>query len=423
VNRYYAHFEPHFDQFLDRTHAHLTARHNYDWMHASGDRFHWVPDYLRLSQFASTPAKQHLNRLLAHAPLLWRYTAWPRIQTAVWTVFSTKYVPLLWANNPHEAETILRDIYAAFDALFRGSDTAHLRHATFTDLYYFLNELLKTISTVHGLPLDPYSDLKTQQDRHCMGYYRQVRTEILGHKRGFEMACYLTIRANWIDCVEDHVERFLFQLGDDISQILDNLEVLDTQIAFNPFFQLNRLKQLLAQKPSQILYELDNHGEVVWDLLVIELLITAGHRVVIAAKDEPVLNDVTHLELSELLALDTFSHLQVYLTDGRLSILNTASKIAGKYLPFVSEAYKSIFTTVDLLILKGQGNFQTMPMGQTVNGQFVPYLYAKPIVYMMSIKAPFILACLQSVFRARTPILGTPFLYVYDSQRKATYPR
>ncbi len=422
MNRYHHHFEPHFDQFLARTLAHQNDHHNFDWLHVTGQRFQLVPDYLRLSHYAGTPTRQRLNRLLAHFPTLWAYMVLPRIQAAIWQIFSTKYVPALWADKPEAGQAALRDIFAAFDTLFKRSDMSLLRHATFTDLYYFLNELLKTISTIHGLPIDQYASLKSQQDRHCMGYYRQVRSEIISHKRGFDIACYLAIRANWIDCVEDHVERFLFQLGDDISLVLDNLETIDTQLRFNPFFQLTRFKSLLSTPNSQILYELDNHGEVIWDLLLVELLLINGHRVVLAAKDEPVLNDVTVHELSDLLAHATFAHLQDYLESGRLQLLNTHSKIAGKYLPSVSDAYKKMFSQVDLLILKGQGNFQTMPMGHTINGRFAPYLYAKPIVYMMSIKAPFILACLKSIFVTRTPVLGTPFLYIYDSQKVASHP-
>ena len=36
--------------------------------------------------------------------------------------------------------------------------------------------------------------------------------------------------------------------------------------------------------------------------------------------------------------------------------------MVGKYLPLVTPEYKTAYLSVDIVILKGQANFQTMPV-------------------------------------------------------------
>ena len=53
------------------------------------------------------------------------------------------------------------------------------------------------------------------------------------------------------------------------------------------------------------MYECDNAGEVIFDLLVIMRLIASGKRVIIVAKYAPILNDVTVDEIYDLLSVPT----------------------------------------------------------------------------------------------------------------------
>ena len=77
-----------------------------------------------------------------------------------------------------------------------------------------------------------------------------------------------------------------------------------------------------------------------------------------------------------------------------------------------------------LLLLKGQGNFQTMPMGKKVKGKFTPYPYAKPMIYMLGMKAPFIAACFSSILtQGPAPLIQMPFLYLFDAKDPNTYPK
>ena len=61
--------------------------------------------------------------------------------------------------------------------------------------------------------------------------------------------------------------------------------------------------------------------------------------------------------------------------------------------------YVDAYTNCDAQIIKGQGKFQTMPMGIVLNKKFKPNQYKKPIFFLMGIKAPMIEQSLKSILK------------------------
>ncbi len=101
---------------------------------------------------------------------------------------------------------------------------------------------------------------------------------------------------------------------------------------------------------KKLVFLTDNCGEIVLDKLLIEAIRqTAPHlECVSIVRGEPVLNDAT-MEDALQVGLDTLG-----------KVLPNGTNIAGTYIPMLSEEAKKEMETADLLIAKGQGNFESL---------------------------------------------------------------
>ncbi len=100
---------------------------------------------------------------------------------------------------------------------------------------------------------------------------------------------------------------------------------------------------------SRVFYLCDNAGEIVFDRVLIEVLRGMGKEVTAAVKGVPVINDAT-LEDAEAAGLrDAANHIVQNGNDGIGTLLELCSK---EFL----EAYRS----ADLVISKGQANYETL---------------------------------------------------------------
>ncbi|HDI74652.1 MAG TPA: DUF89 family protein [Thermoprotei archaeon] len=102
------------------------------------------------------------------------------------------------------------------------------------------------------------------------------------------------------------------------------------------------------KKSKTILYVLDNAGEAVFDLLLVKRLKDFAEKIVVAARDKPVQNDVTYEEALELGFGDV------------AEVVSTGSRIPGLYLKTCSRDFIELLEDADLVILKGQGNYQSI---------------------------------------------------------------
>ena len=101
---------------------------------------------------------------------------------------------------------------------------------------------------------------------------------------------------------------------------------------------------------KKLVYLTDNCGEVVLDKLLMETIKqTAPHlEITIIVRGEPVLNDAT-MEDALQVGLETCG-----------KVIPNGTNIAGTYIPWVSAEAKSALDEADLLISKGQGNFESL---------------------------------------------------------------
>ena len=104
------------------------------------------------------------------------------------------------------------------------------------------------------------------------------------------------------------------------------------------------------KKAKKLVYMTDNCGEVVLDKLLLETIKqTAPHlEMTIIVRGEPVLNDATKEDALQV-GLETCG-----------KVIPNGTNIAGTYLPWVSAEAKDALEEADLLISKGQGNFESL---------------------------------------------------------------
>ena len=128
---------------------------------------------------------------------------------------------------------------------------------------------------------------------------------------------------------------------------------------------LERLRQAAAAA-QRILYIGDNAGEAVFDRILLDRL-PAG-RVLFAVRGGPVMNDCTQQDAAE-----------AGIT-GLAPIIDTGSDIAGVILERCSSGFRRAYAGADLIIAKGQGNYETLSDE------------AGPVFFLFKVKCPTVAA-------------------------------
>jgi len=140
-----------------------------------------------------------------------------------------------------------------------------------------------------------------------------------------------------------------------------NLENEVNKIASSSIFMepLELLREKL-NKANTILYIADNYEEALFDKYLLKLI--KDKKVFFAVRSAEILNDITYND-----ALD----LEI---DKICTVFESGSKIAGTDLANTNEFFNDIYENADVIIAKGQGNFETL-------------LYEdKPIFFMFKVK-------------------------------------
>ncbi len=114
---------------------------------------------------------------------------------------------------------------------------------------------------------------------------------------------------------------------------------------------------------KRILYLADNAGEIIFDRLLIEQL--GGGRVTVAVRGHPIINDATRID-AQTAGLDEIT-----------TVIDNGSDAPGTILEECSDAFQRCFQEADLIISKGQGNFETL------GGSPVPNLF-----FLFKVKCP-----------------------------------
>lgn len=244
------------------------------------------------------------------------------------------------------AETILRRVLGELAAM----DMSHSPPAMAQRVHRIIRE-----ST--GVA-DPYLDAKVRFNELALGVYPELAAHVAAAADPLAAAVRLVVAGNVIDMgVNNHLTDEA--VGEALAGALEAPLQGDTAA----------LAEAIDDAGS-ILYLADNAGEIVLDRLLVELL--PADKVTLAVKGGPILNDalVADAEAAGL--------------TGLVEVIDNGSDAPGTILDDCSPAFRRRFETADVVISKGQGNYETL---NDVD---------KDIFFILKVKCPVIAADLGS---------------------------
>ncbi|MGM0509389.1 MAG: damage-control phosphatase ARMT1 family protein [Fusobacteriota bacterium] len=185
---------------------------------------------------------------------------------------------------------------------------------------------------------DPFKELKDFYNTEMLKLEKDLK-DIIDSNRDIKTAVKLAITGNIIDFGAKHSFTKETVL-DKVTQIEESTLNIDDSA---------KLQQQL-KKSENLLYLGDNCGEIVFDKVFIEYLqeefpnldITYGVR------GKPVINDITKKDAVEV-GLNKI-----------VKIIDNGDSAPGTVIKDASEEFKKVFYDADIVITKGQGNYETL---------------------------------------------------------------
>ena len=212
---------------------------------------------------------------------------------------------------------------------------ARLSNESFDNAPPFIGGDIQRIVRLLSGNNDPYLEIKKDSNTLAMKLMPSLKKLIKSSADPFETAVRMAIAGNIIDCGQgDHVGEE--KIKKTISQCLDQ-----------PITKEN-FKDLKDEigKASNILYLGDNAGEVFFDKLLIEEL--NGYPITFVVRGAPTINDALKDD-ARIAGIDKL-----------VAVIDNGSDVPGTILEECSEEFKRVFRDADLVIAKGQGNYETL---------------------------------------------------------------
>lgn len=195
-------------------------------------------------------------------------------------------------------------------------------------------EILKYASARTGVT-DPYMKQKDESTRLAKMMLKRFMEETDHDFGDFETLVRLAIAGNIID----------FGVNNSL-----NMDYASSVIgeAFRKRIDMDALRKAESAMNSakRILYLLDNCGEAVFDSLLVKKY---SGKITLSVKGLPILNDVTRRELKDS-GFDGFP----------AKVVDTGDCTPGVSLKDSSEEFLQAYRECDLIVSKGQGNFETL---------------------------------------------------------------
>lgn len=196
---------------------------------------------------------------------------------------------------------------------------------------YFSSKFQSIIEKYTG-STNLYGPIKEKNLRNVKKYYKYVKILVEESKDKLEMSIRAAIIGNAIDIGANPD----FKMEYEINRFLSS----DIELA-----PLKKFKKDL-RSAKLLLYIGDNYEEALFDKLLIKEL--KNVNTVFAVRSRQVLNDIT-LNDAKKLNLDKLC-----------KVIESGSTIAGTDLKECTPEFKNIFKKADIVIAKGQGNYETL---------------------------------------------------------------
>jgi len=183
---------------------------------------------------------------------------------------------------------------------------------------------------------DPFA----RQKRESNSFALQLRETVRARIDRAEDPLYTVVRYAIAANIIDYGSRHEF----DAMQTLASC--MEEPLVINDFELLRR--ELTGSAGRNILYLADNCGEIVFDSLLVEQLQQFGHSVTVAVRGKEILNDAT-MESAAEAGINT-----------QCRVISNGTSCPGTPVPSCSGELRDAFAHADVIISKGQGNFETL---------------------------------------------------------------
>lgn len=233
----------------------------------------------------------------------------------------------------------------AKEAMDLSTDDKQLKMEIMEEIFKYLGTVFKegtnsnkTGSIMHNLIKektgchDPYYKEKIEGNEIALKYLPDVK-KILSKDSSLENYVKIAIIGNILDFGA-------FKLDDDIESVIKESLKKDLTIKDIEEFEKS------LKKHDEVLYLVDNTGEIVFDKLLLAKIKEYDLKITIAVKSQPILNDACLKEALDA-GLDEFGE-----------IVEIGCGTVGYVDSEISDEFRQIFNNHKFIISKGMGNYE-----------------------------------------------------------------
>jgi len=191
---------------------------------------------------------------------------------------------------------------------------------------------------------DPFITIKEKANSQLLSIYDKLKHDVLNCDDPILMATKLSIFGNTIDVMvsgnpENNLKKVLMASIKDVPLHTESYQKLSSQL----------------KNSKSLLLLADNAGEAVMDKLLIETLKEKYHmEMYYAVRNNPALNDITYDEAVDI----GFPDIAQVITNG------IDGPLPGTVLSRCSQKFLNVLNSVDMVLVKGGGNFECL-IGET----------------------------------------------------------
>lgn len=200
-------------------------------------------------------------------------------------------------------------------------------------------DIQKLYSSFWDCPMEDFTEIKREYNQLMLNMEDSLENKIRKSEDPLEKSLLYARIGNYID--------FAALSNVDQATILTLLEEKSTESLDEEEYR-NFLRDLSSAK--KLVYLTDNCGEVVLDKLAVKILKEKypDLDITVIVRGYPVVNDATMEDAEE-----------IGLTD-LVRVIGNGSNVGGTWIPGITSEARDLLYDADLIIAKGQGNFETL---------------------------------------------------------------
>jgi len=186
---------------------------------------------------------------------------------------------------------------------------------------------------------NPYGEIKNYYNRKVLNIADRIRNLINKSEDKFNVALKIAITGNLIDFAASHAF--------DEKMLLEKINTINEQ--HMPIDDSKKLYEKL-KTAKMLLYLGDNCGEIVIDKIFIEYINTIFPelKVYFGVRGKPIVNDVTQEDANMVQMQDV------------AEVISNGDGSLGTVIEKTSRAFQDVFYKADVIIAKGQGNYESL---------------------------------------------------------------